>query len=358
MSNLMRLRQRMAELGIGELLVSNIDNVKWLTGFTGSFGYVLVTPTSARFITDSRYAIQSGEQVTEMPTAWFQSPLTLDEFLSQQVGEMGLGKLAFEGSTVTFDTYQRWQSRLENVVLTGAPDIIGQLRMVKTADEVLKIRAACGVTDACFKHVQRLIQPGVSEWDICMDIEFYIRRSGYELAFEPIVVSGERSARPHGRASEKKLEPGDFVTMDFGAKVDGYCSDITRTVVVWPATDRHREIYAQVLKAQLAALDMMRPGVRAAEVDARARDVFAEKGLSQYFGHGLGHGLGSVVHDTGRMNATSEDVLAEGQVWTVEPGVYIPGFGGVRIEDDVVVTSNGIEILTNSPKDLLSLPES
>lgn len=356
MSNLNRLRQKLSDLQIDALLVTDIANVKWLTGFTGSSGVALVTAEQAMFITDSRYTLQAEEQVKEMPTRWFQSPTLLEEFLAQQVAEMGILKLWFESSSVTYSTYQKWSERFAGVELVGAPDVIPGLRMVKTADEIAKIRAACAVADACFEHVLRLIQPGVSEWDINMDIEFFIRRQGYELAFDPIVVSGERSARPHGKASEKKLEVGDFVTMDFGAKVDGYCSDITRTVVVGKATDRHYEMYNQVLKAQLASIEFMRPGVRAADVDALARKVFDELDLAKFFGHGLGHGLGSVVHDTGRMSATSNDVLEVGQVWTVEPGVYVPGFGGVRIEDDVVVTASGVENFMKSTKELLVLP--
>ncbi len=356
MSNLDRLRAKLAHLQISALLVSDIANVKWLTGFTGSAGVALITQDQARFITDSRYAIQAPEQVREMPTHWFQSPVTVEEFLAQQISEMGINQLWFESGSVTYATYEKWRDRFAGVELKGAPEIASLLRMVKTPDEIDRIRRACGVADACFDHVIRLIQPGVSELDINLDIEFFIRRQGLELAFPPIVVSGENSARPHGRASEKKLERGDFVTMDFGAKVDGYCSDITRTVVVGKSTDRHHEVYNQVLKAQLAALEAMRPGARAADVDALARKVFDEIGMAKYFGHGLGHGLGSEVHDTGRMSATSNDVLEVGQVWTVEPGLYIPEFGGVRIEDDVVVTESGVEILTKSPKELLSLP--
>ena len=356
MTNLSRLRSKMSESGIGALLVSDIANVKWLTGFTGSSGMVLVTESAARFVTDSRYTLQAEEQVKDMPTHWFQSPVSLDEFLAKNIAEMGVAELWFEGASVTYATFDSWRDKFAGVQLRNSSDIIARLRMVKSPGEVEFIRQACGVADACFDHIKRLIQPGVREWDINLDLEFFIRRSGYELGFEPIVVSGERSARPHGKASEKKLEVGDFVTMDFGAKVEGYCSDITRTVVVGEATDRHREIYNQVLKAQLAALEMMRPGVKAAEVDKKAREVFDELGLAKYFGHGLGHGLGSVVHDTGRMSPSSTDVLEAGQVWTVEPGVYIPGFGGVRIEDDVVVTDGGIEILTHSPKELMVLP--
>ncbi len=346
----------MAEAGIPALIVSDLGSVNWLTGFTGTFGIAVVSGDAAQFITDSRYAIQAGEQVKDMPHSWFQSPVNGDEYLAQKIKEMGIQRIGFEGASVTYANFERWRDKLAGIELYGAPDLVSDLRMVKNESEIDRVRAACGIADACFEHVQRLIQPGVTEYDINLDIEFFIRRQGAEIAFPPIVVSGERSARPHGKASEKKLEVGDFLTMDFGAKVEGYCSDITRTVVVGEATDRHREIYNQVLKAEVECINAIKPGVRAADVDTLARTILDEKGLAQYFGHGLGHGLGALVHDAGRMNKTSQNVFEPGQIWTVEPGVYIPGFGGVRIEDDVLVTENGVEILTKSPKDLLVLP--
>ncbi len=198
---------------------------------------------------------------------------------------------------------------------------------------------------------------GVSELEVAIEIEFFFRKRGATAAFPVIAASGENSAKPHGTATEKVIEEGDFLTLDFGACLNGFNSDITRTVVIGEPSTRQREVYGQVLQAQLASLEAMKPGVPAKEVDAVARRVLAEADLDGYFGHGLGHGLGMLVHDFGRLAPTSEHVLAPGQVWTVEPGVYIEGFGGVRIEDDVVVTESGIETLTHSPKDLLTFPE-
>jgi Xaa-Pro aminopeptidase len=348
----------MREENVPALLISDIGNVQWSSGFTGSSGFVLATPEQALFVTDSRYTIQADEEVKDMPSVSFQSPVLAGDFLAEQVRKMEIGRLGFEATSVTYAQYEDWREKFAGVELVGLKDFLAPLRMVKSPEEIEKIRAACKLADACFDHILRMIQPGVREYDIALDIEFFFRRQGAELAFDPIVVSGERSARPHGKPSEKKLENGDFVTMDFGARVNGYNSDITRTVLVGPATDRHRQVYDQVLKAQLASLEAMRPGVAAKDVDARAREVLDEADMAQYFGHGLGHGLGSVTHDVGRMNPTSQDVLEVGQVWTVEPGVYIEGFGGVRIEDDVVITEDGIEILTSSTKELLSLPQS
>lgn len=347
----------MATDGVGAVLVSDIVNVGWLTGFSGSFGFAIVTENDARFLTDSRYTLQAGEEVTNMPSAWFASPIVLEDFLASQAKELGVSMLGFEANHVTYGTFTAWKQKMGAIELEPLNNFVSPLRMVKSSEEIEKIRSACGITDACFEHVQRMIQPGVTEYDIALDMEFFIRRQGAGIAFEMIIASGERSARPHGRASERVLQPGEFLTMDFGATYQGYHSDITRTVVVGPASDRHREVYAQVLKCQLAALDAMKPGVSAREVDAVARRVLDEKGLAKYFGHGLGHGLGRLVHDAGRMNTSSTDTLEPGQVWTVEPGVYIEGWGGVRIEDDVVVTDDGVEILTKAPKDLIVLPK-
>ena len=343
----------MAGANLPALLVTEIVNVNWLTGFTGSAGRVLVTAQEALFLTDSRYTLQAGEQVIDMPSVSYASPTSPDAFLAEKAKALNIKALGFEASTVPYASFEKLSKALEGVELKPAPDLFSKLRMVKSEDEIEKIRIACEFADSTFDYLLPRLQRGRSEFEIGLELEFFIRRAGHDLAFEPIVVSGNRSARPHGRASQKLLEEGDFLTLDFGAVVDGYNSDITRTVVIGQADDRHREVYDQVLKAQLAALDAMRPGIAAKDVDALSREILDEKELAQYFGHGLGHGLGKVVHDAGRMGSSSEDILEPGQVWTVEPGVYIEGFGGVRIEDDVVVTSDGIDILTHSPKQLI-----
>jgi Xaa-Pro aminopeptidase len=355
MDPLSRLRERIVKEGVAAILIAEPTTVSWLTGFTGTYGRVIVAQDVAIFITDSRYTLQAQEEVKGFEVFSFASPVDGDDFLDEQVRRAKISQLGFDAAATPFGQWKRWVDRLAGVELTPIADL-SDVRLVKFPHEVEKLRQACALVDAAFDHVQRLIQPGVTEWDICLDLEFFLRRQGAEIAFPMIVVSGERSARPHGKPSEKKLEVGDFVTMDFGAKLHGYNSDITRTVVVGEALARHREVYGAVLEAQLAALDAVRPGVLAKDVDKIARDILASHDLAQFFGHGLGHGLGLLVHDGGRLSPTSSNILEEGQVWTIEPGVYIPGFGGVRIEDDVVVTGGGCEILTKSTKDLLVLP--
>lgn len=354
MSNLQRLRTAMSDCGIAALVVSDLANVQWLTGFSGSSGNVLVTESNAVFLTDGRYTIQAENEVQGMPVAIYQRPMSLDGFVAQHAKELGVSTLHFEQS-VTYGGWQALKGAMNGTGIEPAPDIVRSLRMVKTSDEVEKIMYACGITDACLTHVSRMIQAGVSELDIQIEIEFFIKRQGAEVAFHPIAVSGANSARPHGRATEKKIERGDFVTLDLGAKKDGYCSDITRTFVVGEASERHRKVYDAVLAAECAAIDAAVLGASGVSVDAVARGVLEKEGLAQYFVHGLGHGLGRDVHDPGNLSQSSKDTLAAGNVYTIEPGVYIEGFGGVRIEDDVHVTPTGPEVLTHFPKELTIL---
>ena len=307
-------------------------------------------------MTDSRYTIQAQEQVSGMEIRSFATPKTSFQALSEIFADLKVSEIGFESVNTTYGTYLTWTEKLGGVTLKPLGDVVENLRMVKSEAEIAKIKRACELTDACFSHLIRMIQPGISEHEIQLEMEFFIRRQGGHMAFEPIVVSGSNSARPHGKATDKQLALGEFVTMDFGAQLDGYCADMTRTVVVGKADDRTREVYNQVLKAQVESINMMKAGVIAEAVDARAREVFDEIGLAKYFGHGLGHGLGILVHDTGRLGVGSKTVLEPGQVWTVEPGVYLEGWGGCRIEDNVVVTETGVINLTGSTTELLELP--
>jgi len=341
----------MRERNIPAILVSDITNVQWLTGFTGSSGYVLLTQTDGAFVTDSRYSIQAQVEVSDLETRWYTSATSLEDFLTEIATGLKIEALRFEDS-ISYAVASRWQREMSKFQWEPADDVLKSLRMIKTPDEVARIKRACELADECLKHVSRLLQPGVSEFDIDLDIEFFFRRNGAVASFSPIVASGPNSAKPHAHATDRKLESGDFVTLDLGAKLDGYCSDITRTFVIGTASDRHREIYDQVLLALETSTAAIKPGLTAKSIDGVAREVLDRKGLAQYFGHGLGHGLGRAVHDPGSLSMRSADTIAVGQVWTVEPGVYIDGFGGVRIEDDVLVTENGVEVLTAFPKGL------
>ncbi len=341
----------MAASGVSALVVSDLTNVQWLTGFTGSSGNVLVTEKDAVFLTDGRYTIQAGSEVKEMPVAIYKRPQSMDGFVAHHAKEFAVNSLGFEQS-VSYGAWQSLKGAMNGTALEVAPDLVRALRMIKTSAEVEKIKAACGITDACLTHVSRMIQVGVCEYDLQLDIEFFIKKQGAEIAFTPIAVSGANSARPHGHATEKRLERGDFVTLDLGAKLNGYCSDITRTFVVGGASKRHQDIYAAVLESESTAIGAAKVGITGIALDQVARDSLAKRGLVEYFVHGLGHGLGRDVHDPGNLSQSSKDTLEAGQVWTIEPGVYLEGFGGVRIEDDILVTPTGPEVLTKFPKEL------
>lgn len=354
MSNIQRLQTALKAANIPALHVTNMVNVGWLTGFSGSSGSVVITPSDAIFMTDSRYTIQANMEVKEAEVRWFQSPKTSDMQLSEVLADLKVSQLAFEDS-LTVARLSGLKKNVNTVEWLESDDLIKPLRMIKTADEIARIQEACKLADACISHVQRMLAPGVTEYEIGLDIEFFFRKHGAKIAFEPIVASGPNSAKPHARPSDRPLEKGDFVTLDLGANLDHYCSDITRTFVIGKASDRHKEVYNQVLKAETECCDLCLAGKTGVEVDQHARTVLDEKGLASYFGHGLGHGLGRDVHDFGSLSPRSTDTLAPGMVFTVEPGVYIEGFGGVRIEDDVVVTDGAPLILTQSPKDLIEL---
>lgn len=356
MTSLQKLRSKIASDGIDAILVSDIVNLNWLSAFTGSSGVAVITKDQARFITDSRYTIQANEEVQDLDVYTFSSPVLLVDFVISNAKEMGISSLGVEAQQMSYSTFQSWKEKFADISLVPLTDPISPLRMIKTAEEIQGIEECCRVADQGFEHISRLFQPGVSEEDIALELEFFFRRQGGRIAFDTIVASGWRGALPHGRASDKLIESGDLVTIDFGFCKDGLNSDITRTFAVGEPDARQIEVYNQVLKAQLGALEAMKPGVPCREVDARSREILDEIGLAKYFGHGLGHGLGRLVHDHGRLGPSSTEVLEVGQVWTVEPGVYLEGWGGVRIEDDVVVTEDGIKILNETSKDLLVFP--
>lgn len=355
MSHLDHMRSALAASGAPAFIVTDLANLRWLTGFTGTFGQAIVSASAAVLISDSRYTLQAAEQAPDFAVRTYANPVDGVDVLLEELRAAGIDRPAFDKANVTVATLQRWEAKLTGMTLGAADDPIGRLRAVKDAGEVTLIRRACRLADQCMEQLLGRIRPGVTEKELAWEIEVFFHSQGAGMAFPAIVVSGERSARPHGVPSDKPLEAGDFVTFDFGASVEGYCSDITRTVALGCPSDRQREIYAEVLKAQLAALAAIAPGASGKAVDGVARGSLEQAGLAQYFGHGLGHGLGALVHDAGRLSPTMDWTLEPGQVMTVEPGVYIEGLGGVRIEDDVLVTTDGCEILTRFPKELICL---
>lgn len=351
-----RLRQTLfeGERAPDAALITQIANVSYLTGFTGSFAWLVLLPDRAHLITSGIYATQIGMEVSDIPAIVYSPGEESGAVLADLLQQEGVRTLGVEsGNSIAFLKGLRKHLRKAGITLVLLKNVVDKMRLIKDAYELERIRAAVGIADAAFEHVQRMLQPGVAEWDIAMEIDFYIRRQGAYPAFETLVVSGERSALPHGKPTERKLERGDFVTIDWGARYQGYCSDLTRTVVIGYASKEHRRIYYAVLDALERSLDAIRPGKTGRAIDKVARRTLEKHGLADYFRHSLGHSLGIHVHDGAGFSPREKTKLQPGMVLTVEPGVYLPGFGGVRIEEDVLVTETGCEVLSRSPRELM-----
>jgi Xaa-Pro aminopeptidase len=347
----------MAEAQLPAFLVTDPINVGYLSGFSGSSGALVVTPEDAIMVTDGRYTVQAQRECPGFQIRQTEVTQGLMDRVAAEVKELGRAVLGVEGDTLTVNHFRKLTTDLEGIELRPTEDVVEILRQVKDEGEIDLIRAACDIVDRAFEFILTLVRPGIPERDLATEIEYFMKKAGSEKeAFDTIVASGARSALPHGRASEKLLAAGDFVTFDYGARVGGYHSDITRTVVLGTATDRQREVYQVVLDAQQAALAALRPGMTGKEADLVARDLIAARGYGDAFGHGLGHSLGRHVHDGGGLSQRIDMTLAAGMVLTVEPGIYFEDWGGVRIEDDVVLRETGAEILTHAPKELIEIP--
>ena len=348
-------RQKIAEAKIPALLISQIDNVRWLTGFTGSSGYVLLTEDVALFATDSRYTSQAANECHGFELKLLET--SAPEEIMSILADAEKPSIGFEANAIFYSLYQSYREKLDSKIeLTPVKRLIDDLRMVKDQSEIDLIQEACRIADRVFDYIVPQVKPGVTERDLMLELEWHIRKDcGAEVAFDTIVASGPRSALPHGKAADRVLTKGDFVTFDFGAKIQGYCSDITRTVLLGEATDEQLKVYQTVLDAECKTIDGLIPGANGKDVDAIARNYIKEAGYGDYFGHGAGHSLGRAVHDGPGLSVRSEVIFAPGMVMTVEPGIYIPDWGGVRIEDDVLVTDDGPKVLTHSPKRLMCL---
>ena len=347
-----RIQEGLPAEGIDAAYVASLPNVRYLCGFTGSNGCLVIGRSGARFLTDGRYREQAAEQVQGAEVDVYGLPDDLERGLGRALSDFGAHNVGFESAHLTVAMLERLRGAT-GFEFVPTSQLVERLRMVKEPGELDRIREAARLADEGLAHVLERVAEGVTERELALDLEFFMRRAGAEdVSFDPIVAAADRSALPHARPTERQVEKGRYLLFDLGAIHDGYCSDMTRTVVVGEADDRHREIYHLVARAQQAGLDAVAPGRPAAEVDRAARSVIEEAGLGDAFGHGLGHGVGVEIHEAPTIRSTSRDVLEAGQVITIEPGVYIPGWGGVRIEDLLVVTADGAEVLSRSSKEL------
>jgi Xaa-Pro aminopeptidase len=334
------------------LLVTNVVNVRWLTGFTGSNALALVGPDQRRFVTDFRYLTQSAEQVDDLWEREISSEL-LKRAVEGLPGDRPL-KLGFDDANLTVKQHAQLAELVsEGVELVAAGAIVERLRAVKDAAEIDAIRAAAKLADDALEEVLAGGLVGRTELDVALDLEMAMRRRGAQaVSFPPIVAAGEHGALPHAEPRDVPIPAGTLVVVDWGAQLDGYASDCTRTFATGELDPRDRAVYDLVLHAQEQALAAVRPGPTGKELDAVAREIIEQAGHGEHFGHGLGHGVGLEVHEGPRLSKQGNDAIAAGNVVTVEPGVYVPGAVGVRIEDLVAVTEDGHEILSAMPKEL------
>ena len=351
-----RLRARFGEAEVDALLVTSLPNVRYLTSFTGSAGMLLVTPDALRFTTDGRYRTQSAEQLAAAGVdAEIEVGVTISAQRDALARALDAGaRVGLEAHAITWSQQRAFAETFAGHDLVPTEGVVEHLRRVKEPGEVARIRAACAIADDALAAMLPRLADAPTEREFALELEVEMRHRGASgNSFDPIVASGPNAAKPHARPSERRVERGELVVIDFGCIVDGYCSDMTRTVSVGDPGADARHIWDVVRESQWAGREAVRAGVESAEVDRACRDVIVAAGWGDAFVHGTGHGVGLEIHEAPRVAATARDTLEPGSVVTVEPGVYLPGVGGVRIEDTVVVTLDGSDPLTAFPKELV-----
>lgn len=354
-NRIFRLREFLKRQNCDSVIINKEENLHYFSGFTGDDTILLITLNDCYLVTDSRYIEQAKQQTN---FAVFEQKTGLLAKTAQMIEEMGLLSVAFEGNALKYNAYAKLKDCLKdtNVGFSTSVDL-DELRIIKDDDEIELIKKAIWISDEAYSHILKYAKAGMSENDIACELETVMRRLGSQRpAFTTIVASGVRGALPHGTATDKLINDGEFVTIDFGAVYKGYHSDITRTFCIGQASDKQREIYDVVLNAQLLGLKEIAPEKSGREVDAPVRNYIKNAGYGQYFGHGLGHGVGLEIHELPRLSPLSPTArLEKNMLVTDEPGIYLPDFGGVRIEDTVLVTADGCQPLTQSDKRLIEI---
>ncbi|RDW21952.1 M24 family metallopeptidase [Oceanobacillus chungangensis] len=353
MDKLEKLRKALEANELDAIIIESPINRRYITGFTGTSGVAIVSKADNRFITDFRYTEQATAQAQGYKIIEHKQGINVE--IKAQLNEMNVKRVGFEKDYVTYSQFESYQKEFD-VELIPVSGILEEIRLIKDNDELALLKKAAEIADDAFEHIQSFIKPGVREIEISNELEFFMRKQGATASsFDTIVASGLRSALPHGVASSKEIQSGELVTLDYGAIYEGYCSDITRTVAVGEISNKLRTIYDTVLEANIQGIKGIKPGITGKEADALTRDYITEKGFGQYFGHSTGHGIGLEVHEGPALSSRSDVTLKTGMIVTVEPGIYIAGVGGCRIEDDLVITENGNERLTFSSKELIQL---
>ena len=349
-----KIREIINDSEFDSLLIDSDVNRFYLTNFTGSAGRVLFTPENEYFISDFRYTEQAVNQTDGYKIVELNKDVV--ESINDILQRDGTEKLGFESKTVNYYQYGKYDEKFKDIELISTEDLVKDLRMIKEENEIEMIKKAIEISDKAYEHILDFIEPGMTEKEVALELEIFQKKlGGSKNAFDFIVASGKRSSMPHGVASDKVIKENELITLDFGTFYKGYCSDMTRTFVLGEANQKQKEIYNKVLEAQLAVIDKIKAGMSGVEADKIARDIIEDAGYGDNFGHGLGHGIGVEVHEGPTVSYKSEDVLKENSIVTDEPGIYIKDWGGVRIEDDLLITKDGCEVLNSSPKELIEV---
>ena len=355
MSTVAKIRAALREKNLDALLVKEEKNRRYVAGFHSSAGMAFITADVAFFITDSRYIEAARAKLADdFTVAESTAQKTEKDWLKELTSEYGVKTLGFEEDFLSVSAFRELKQAAEKAyTFAPAQEILWTLRAGKSEAELAHMIAAQRIAEKALDEVLKLIRPGVRERDLAAELSYRMSLFGGEgNSFDPIVVAGARSSMPHGEPGDNVVQQGDFVTLDFGCVVEGYCSDMTRTVAVGAVSEEMRKVYGIVLEAQLAGIAAARPGLVGSEVDAAARKVIADAGYGAYFGHGFGHSLGLDIHENPNAAKTEENPLPEGAVLSAEPGIYLPGKFGVRIEDVMVLRAGGAEVITRAPKEL------
>ena len=347
-----KLREVMNEKGLEAVVILSPYNRRYLSGFTGTSGSLLITQDKSLLITDFRYIQQANDQAQDFEVINQEGPMLSK--INDLIKEGQYKNVGVETHLITYNEYQALNT--DAVELSSIEGVIETIRMVKDEFEIKLIQKAADIVDETYEHILKWVKPGMTENEVNNEMEMFMRSKGATCSsFDTIVASGHRGALPHGVASNKVIEEGDMITLDFGALYEGYVSDVTRTFAIGEPKEEMKKIYNIVLEAQLSALEQIKPGMTGKEADTIARDVIKSYGYGEQFGHSLGHGIGLEVHEGPALSQKSDIVLEENMCITLEPGIYVDGLGGVRIEDDVLVTKNGLQRFTKSSKDLIIL---
>jgi Xaa-Pro aminopeptidase len=354
-----RLREKMSALEVDAFFISQPESRRYLSGYTGhdhppmdSAGYLLITDTDAFLLTDGRTTEQAEKEAVHFEVC----PIVdgLPKALAEVMDGLDPNRLAFEGNHLTYRSHEEVKSVLQpSAMLVPTYDLVDRMRAVKSPDELQAIRDAVTLADAAFVHILGIAQVGVPERELAWELESFLRRNSSEgVAFNPIVASGPNASMPHHTPGDRPIQAGEPIIVDWGARVRGYCSDITRTIILGSPDEKFSTLYTVVLEANERAEARIQAGITGAKADGYARKVIEEAGYGERFSHSLGHGVGLAIHETPKLGRTSEDTLEDGMVFSVEPGIYLPGWGGIRIEDLVTLEGGRVVVLTRAPKEL------